>query len=117
MPRKRTYRAPKSDFILAHPTLSGAEIVARATARGLEISPNLVYVVRSRRSKNLEARSTRATSRTNRAAAIPPARARGPAKVPAPPLTANEKRLAELVITLGLGRVESLVARVRKALR
>ena len=98
MPKKRTYAAPKTEFILAHPNLSGAEIVEKAKARGLEISRNLVYVIRSRRSK-----------------APTVNRGRRPVNAPAFGLTAAEKRLAEHVMTIGLDGVERVLARVRKA--
>ena len=114
MPKKRTYPAPKSAFILAHPTLSGAEIVARAKAQGIEMSRNLVYVIRSRRAKMRGPNGARGARSRNRPPVTPSPR---PTRARTSALTAEEMRLAEVVLTIGLHRVEALLGQLRKRLR
>lgn len=75
MPRAKKGQPNKSDFVRQHPTLSPAEVVAKAKEAGLTVSTNLVYMVRGR------AKAAAKPAKAAKPAAKPLAKA--PAKAPA----------------------------------
>jgi hypothetical protein len=68
MPRATTVKKPtpsKSDFVRSQPaTLSATEVLAKAKAAGLKLTPQLVYKVRGSTKTNGKARTVVAANRT-----------------------------------------------------
>ena len=107
-------RPTVSDFIRAQPmTMKAAEVVEAGKKAGLNISPNLIYMVRSR----LNARAGAPVGRRGRPqkTATTPGNAttrtsaRGPAST-------DEHELARLILTIGFDRAQSVFNKLKAAL-
>jgi len=110
----------KTDYVLAHPTLSASEIVTKAKSEGIRLSGQLVYVVRGRQKKKGDA-PRRGPGRPKKSASVvqlPMRRGRPPKAHPGhlSRFSALELQLAEVVVQLGLPRVEALLGQLKKAL-
>lgn len=118
-------KTSKSTFIRSLPAhLSAEQVMAEGKRQGLSLSRSLVYVVRGRpaptrgpgrpRGSKNQAPITKSVARSK------PARSEGitsPAVSGVTPLVhSREAQLAELVLDLGLDRVEGLLRQLRAAL-
>ena len=117
MPKKKT---SKTDYVLAHPKLSASEIVALAKTEGIKLSGQLVYVVRGRAKKrgNAPRRDRGRPKKSAPVVQLPKRRGRPPKAHPGhlSRFSALELQLAEVVVQLGLPRVDELLKQLRNAL-
>lgn len=95
-------RINKTAWILQYPNLGAGELVAKAKAKGIELSEKYVY--------NIRAKAKAAASNGNRPRA--PGRPRKGASA-----EGIEQQFLELALAVGITRAESLLTRARAAVR
>jgi len=103
----------KSDIIRANPDVSAAEVVTKAKALGVSLTPAHVYAVRSRDAKMGR---SRASGRAAPKKAAPAAPKKQQPTSATSTLSADDMDMARLLLEVGLDRSEQLLAQLRRAL-